>query len=256
MDTKKLIGDRISKALSLRDMKQKDLAEKLGITANTVSYFCSGARIPNIEQMIKISDCLKVTTDYLLGKTEDPEIRPAATDELGLSKEAVSWIKNLLWSSRWTDTQKEISGLFEKGFFQEICMSLIEYKHALRAEGIVGYLIACCTPDDNELNYEKLKQTIQKAALSGKYPSHTNWFLNANSMWFDKENEFLDIFEDTVDGFSFSLAWRQKAVSTLDRLFEAIESDIVDEQVNSLHNIVIGEKSYESVEEAIMDEMS
>lgn len=67
MDYRKIIGLRINTALALRNVKQKELAKVLGVSANAVSYFCSGARTPNTWQLIKIAEYLEVSADYLLG---------------------------------------------------------------------------------------------------------------------------------------------------------------------------------------------
>ena len=92
MEVKKELGSRITSALALRGKKQKELANAIGVTDNTISYYCSGSRSPNIEQLLNIADYLDVSTDYLLGRTSDPNLSPSATDELGLSAEAVGWI--------------------------------------------------------------------------------------------------------------------------------------------------------------------
>lgn len=69
-ERKKQIGQRINSLLAIRDIKQKELAKHLGVTDNTISYFCNGTRTPNTEQIIKIADFFNVSTDYLLGRTE------------------------------------------------------------------------------------------------------------------------------------------------------------------------------------------
>ena len=77
MDNKlsKIIGERIGLLLSERKIKQKDLAEHLGITDNTISYFCSGKRMPNTTQIKEISQFFNISADYLLG------ISSAATND-------------------------------------------------------------------------------------------------------------------------------------------------------------------------------
>lgn len=65
-----IIGQRINKLLMKNNMKQKELAKELGITDNTVSYFVNGSRVPNIQQIIKISQIFNVSTDYILGITK------------------------------------------------------------------------------------------------------------------------------------------------------------------------------------------
>lgn len=90
--TKKEIGQRINTLLAERDKKQKELAEALGVLDNTISYFVSGKRVPNLEQIIKIAQFFDVSTDYLLGlnpnSTTDPEVK-AICNYTGLSDEAV-----------------------------------------------------------------------------------------------------------------------------------------------------------------------
>ena len=68
----KIIGQRINKLLVINNVKQKDLAEYLGVPDNTISYFCNGKRMPNTEQIKKIAqwECFNTSVDYLLGLTE------------------------------------------------------------------------------------------------------------------------------------------------------------------------------------------
>lgn len=70
MDNKKLIGMRINSALAKKGVKQKELAQQIGVTDNTISYFCSGSRTPNIEMLISIARALNVSSDYLLGLSD------------------------------------------------------------------------------------------------------------------------------------------------------------------------------------------
>ena len=95
---KKNIGSRISAILEEKNIKQKDLASALGITANTVSYFISGARTPNTEQIILIANFLNVSTDYLLGtakaKTTDIELKQIC-EYTGLSDKATEKLHKL-----------------------------------------------------------------------------------------------------------------------------------------------------------------
>ena len=74
-----IIGQRINTVLAEKNIKQKDLASALGVTDNTISYFVSGKRTPNTEQIIKIAKFLDVSSDYLLGlsgaKSADEKIQ-------------------------------------------------------------------------------------------------------------------------------------------------------------------------------------
>ena len=94
MDTKKMIGSRINSALAYSNKKQKELASYLGVPDNTISYFCSGKRVPNAEQIIKISEFLNVSSDYLLGlnkyPTTDKDIS-FISEYTGLTKESIDY---------------------------------------------------------------------------------------------------------------------------------------------------------------------
>ena len=91
-----IIGQRINTALALSNVKQKELAKELGVKDNVVSYWCSGSRTPNTEQIIKISKLLNVSSDYLLGlsdaATSDKDLQ-FICDYLGLDEKAINRIK-------------------------------------------------------------------------------------------------------------------------------------------------------------------
>lgn len=74
MDNKlsKIIGNRINSLLAANEKKQKDLAEYLGVTDNTISYFVKGSRMPNVEQIKKIAEWeyFNTSVDYLLGLSD------------------------------------------------------------------------------------------------------------------------------------------------------------------------------------------
>lgn len=92
---RKKVGERINTALANRNVKQKDLAKAIGVTDNTISYYVSGARTPNTEQIVKIAQYLGVSADYLLGlsdvATTDADVKRIC-DATGLSEKAVDRI--------------------------------------------------------------------------------------------------------------------------------------------------------------------
>lgn len=94
MDNKlsKVIGERINTLLGVKHKKQKELANYLGVTDNTISYFCSGKRTPNTAQIGRIADFFNVSADYLLGrseaKTTDKDLK-FVCEYTGLSEESI-----------------------------------------------------------------------------------------------------------------------------------------------------------------------
>lgn len=69
-DYKVAIGERLNTILTERNVTQKELAEAIGVKPNVISYFCSGIRTPNSEQITKIAEFLNVSVDYLLCQTD------------------------------------------------------------------------------------------------------------------------------------------------------------------------------------------
>lgn len=62
----KEIGKRIKEKQTEKNYKQKDLIEKTGISKGAISNYCSGARIPETESILKISFALDTSMEWLL----------------------------------------------------------------------------------------------------------------------------------------------------------------------------------------------
>jgi transcriptional regulator with XRE-family HTH domain len=82
MDTGKII----KKLRKERDLTQKDLADKLGITRGAVGLYEQGKRSPDNEMLSMLADFFEVSTDYLLGRTDNRQnpndkIKSAISDD-------------------------------------------------------------------------------------------------------------------------------------------------------------------------------
>lgn len=56
------------------DIKQKEIAKELYISQNTYSQYETGVIALTAEVLIKLSDFYNVSIDYLLDRTDNPEI--------------------------------------------------------------------------------------------------------------------------------------------------------------------------------------
>ncbi|SIT91488.1 helix-turn-helix domain-containing protein [Edaphobacillus lindanitolerans] len=78
----------IKRLRSLR-MKEKltqaQMAEKIGVARTTYAMYEQGKREPDNETLAKIADYFGVTTDYLLGRTDEP-VQPKHV-QVGVSNE-------------------------------------------------------------------------------------------------------------------------------------------------------------------------
>ncbi|RDY26712.1 XRE family transcriptional regulator [Romboutsia weinsteinii] len=65
------IGARISKARRMLNLNQKELSQRANITEASLSRYENGLRDPKAAVLIKLAEALDVSTDYLLGITDD-----------------------------------------------------------------------------------------------------------------------------------------------------------------------------------------
>jgi transcriptional regulator with XRE-family HTH domain len=61
----------------LREWSQVELAAKAGMPPSSIAHFEAGARKPSFDTLRKLANALEVTTDYLLGRTDDPGLAEA-----------------------------------------------------------------------------------------------------------------------------------------------------------------------------------
>ncbi|WHX47887.1 helix-turn-helix transcriptional regulator [Paenibacillus woosongensis] len=66
------LGDRIKHLRELKNLTQKDLASRAGLTTVQLSRYETNDRKPDPESLRRIVDALDTNGDYLLGRTSDP----------------------------------------------------------------------------------------------------------------------------------------------------------------------------------------
>jgi transcriptional regulator with XRE-family HTH domain len=67
-----IFSQRLRAGRELRELNQAELARRAGLQASAVSHFETGARKPSFDNLKRLADALDVTTDYLLGRVDDP----------------------------------------------------------------------------------------------------------------------------------------------------------------------------------------
>ena len=71
-EVKRVLGDKLKELREDKNMSQKALADKLGVTQQAVGKWERGKSEPDIATINKLADIFEVNTDYLLGRIDDP----------------------------------------------------------------------------------------------------------------------------------------------------------------------------------------
>ena len=93
IDVKKIFSKRLKTLREEKQLTQDALAEKLGISRGSISFYENGTRTPDIEVFCRIASFFNVSLNYLMGlanagKPENEEIG----EQTGLSDKAVTML--------------------------------------------------------------------------------------------------------------------------------------------------------------------
>ena len=74
----KIFKERLRTAREeLRKWSQSELAGRAGLPPSSVAHFESGSRKPSFDTLRRLANALEVTTDYLLGRVDNPGLAEA-----------------------------------------------------------------------------------------------------------------------------------------------------------------------------------
>lgn len=67
-----LFQERLQQLRKQAGLQQKELAAKIGMSANAISMMETGNRETTFAKLVQLAEYFHVSTDYLLGVTDDP----------------------------------------------------------------------------------------------------------------------------------------------------------------------------------------
>ncbi|GET11655.1 XRE family transcriptional regulator [Ligilactobacillus agilis] len=110
-----MLGNNIKELRKLKRMTQKDLAEAMKVSQQTIGAWETERAVPGADTLNELADYFNVTTDYLLGRPEkkDGDTKPAAVDDLD------KMIDNArsFGGKQMTENDREIIKAYLKGFY-------------------------------------------------------------------------------------------------------------------------------------------
>lgn len=72
-----IFSKRLKEARDLRGYNQSELAERAAMPPSSVAHFESGSRKPSFDTLKRLAEALDVTTDFLLGRVDEPSMAEA-----------------------------------------------------------------------------------------------------------------------------------------------------------------------------------
>lgn len=75
MKTVIIFKDRLQLLRKQAGLQQKELAAEIGMSANAISMMETGNRETSFEKLVALAEFFHVSTDYLLGVSDDPTWR-------------------------------------------------------------------------------------------------------------------------------------------------------------------------------------
>ncbi|QWH59852.1 XRE family transcriptional regulator [Bacillus mycoides] len=106
---------RIKIARQRKGISQKELAEKLNITQQAVSYYEKGSRIPDENMLLEISQILTVPVEYLTEETNDPDGWDIWEKNTGYSIEEIqSEIKRIKYANHVVGDESDLQNLISQ----------------------------------------------------------------------------------------------------------------------------------------------
>lgn len=118
----------------LGDISTTEFSKKVGLSRQTMGFYLNGDRIPDAETLLLICEKCNISSDWLLGLSNDHKRKPCAVDELGISSKAVERISRLKNSAYSEKILRGMNTLFESKDFQVLTAKILDYSFIIEAE--------------------------------------------------------------------------------------------------------------------------
>lgn len=78
----KSIGDRMKELREDNDFSQSALGKELGISRNSIATYENNNSTPSVDVLIKYADFFNVSTDYILGRVKEKNLKVVEKNNL------------------------------------------------------------------------------------------------------------------------------------------------------------------------------
>lgn len=90
------LGNNLQELRKNNGLTQKQVAERVGVSVSVISSYEVTHRTPSYDVLIKLANLYHTTTDYLLGRTNNPslDLTGLSPDDIKIVTEMVEHLRN------------------------------------------------------------------------------------------------------------------------------------------------------------------
>ncbi|MBO4706735.1 MAG: helix-turn-helix transcriptional regulator [Spirochaetaceae bacterium] len=88
--------ERLTDELNYQGISNKDFANKVGISSNTLNMYLYRGSMPSADIAVKMAQVLNTTTEYLVAGTDDEKPLPKNDTKSDWQKKEINMIVNML----------------------------------------------------------------------------------------------------------------------------------------------------------------
>lgn len=149
------VGNRITELREKRKLLQSDVAEKMGIKREILSYWENGMRTPKITDIVDLAEILDTSCDYLLSGIDNANLNIAK--ETGLNNASINALKELSNKPEYTHS---ITGRFVTDYSSYILSDTLS--RFLSSEGLLLFAMELAAVYHHKQYTENLKKDFEK----------------------------------------------------------------------------------------------
>lgn len=90
-----IFATRFRDMVEEKKINQSELGDAINKKRQSISQYMWGISQPNFENLVILADKLGTTTDYLLGRTDDPNVHQSVVDDTGLTSDSIKTLRGL-----------------------------------------------------------------------------------------------------------------------------------------------------------------
>ena len=126
------ISTRLKELRKEKDVMQKDVANFLDISSSAYGFYEQGKRTPTSDIVVKLAEYFDVSTDYLLGKTDNRNVGIKNSNDIHKEKDFEEEIEKIINSNERMSFCGKPLEEYDMKFLRDSLRATLEYAKAIK----------------------------------------------------------------------------------------------------------------------------